>query len=327
MSSSERPIMRHTTTLGPSSGHYKPIINHPSSFTNSIGFTLIELLVVIACIAVLLAIFIPAMRAVREQGQQAVCLSNLHQLTLAWIQYADEHDGKLVDGAAGHKYVVNKRWTLEGWMGPAFQFPEDRSALIENPDKGALWAYLGDVDIYRCPRGWVGHAATYTTVVAANNNSVAVEGTCIPGETTVELTRFGVRAGDTVLKLTRLGDIISPGPGQRAVFMDFGHTPGGGDFYVYYLQAAWMRNSTPPIHHDGGATLSMADGHAEYWKWKGRETVAGLPRKLIPVRKNLFMEVLDRADYTPQTDEGLYDLQRLQRLTWGRLGYTTKEGP
>lgn len=65
------------------------------------GFTLIELLVVIAVISLLIALLIPALRAAKEQGQRAVCLSNLRQLTFAWLAYAEEHDGKLVYGATG----------------------------------------------------------------------------------------------------------------------------------------------------------------------------------------------------------------------------------
>jgi prepilin-type N-terminal cleavage/methylation domain-containing protein len=293
------------------------------------GFTLIELLVVIAVIAVLLAIFLPVARAARERGQRAVCLSNLRQLTMAWIAYADDHDGKLVDGTAFHERVlsdmrgVNRR-SLEGWAGPAFAFPDSRAALMANPDKGALWPYLRDIDIYRCPRGWKGHALTYATVVAANHPDTNVEGTYVPGITgwNEELTRFGKRVGDTVLKLTRLTDIVSPGAGRRAVFVDTGCT--SADFYVYYLQAKWYTFSPPPIHHADGMTLSMADGHAEYWKWRGRETVAGLPRKLLPVR-GVFTGMLDGGDYEPKTEDGLYDLQRLQRTTWGRLGYPAEE--
>ena len=53
------------------------------------GFTLIELLVVIAIIALLMAILMPVLHRAREQGMRAVCLSNLTQLTLACIFYAD----------------------------------------------------------------------------------------------------------------------------------------------------------------------------------------------------------------------------------------------
>ncbi|GAJ23796.1 unnamed protein product, partial [marine sediment metagenome] len=52
------------------------------------GFTLVELLVVIAIIALLMAILMPALNRAKEQGKRAVCLSNLRQLTLAWIMYA-----------------------------------------------------------------------------------------------------------------------------------------------------------------------------------------------------------------------------------------------
>ena len=62
------------------------------------GFTLIELLVVITVIALLMAILIPVLNRARETGQRAVCLSNLKQLTLGWLMYAEDHDGEMVSG-------------------------------------------------------------------------------------------------------------------------------------------------------------------------------------------------------------------------------------
>ena len=295
------------------------------------GFTLIELLVVIAVITLLMALLIPVLRAAREQGQRAVCLSNLRQLTLAWIAYADDHDGELVDGRGWFHGAAPSATTdprggdtpasrrTEPWIGRAFFFSESRSAMIEDPDKGALWPYLRTIDSYRCPRGLLGHAATYNTVVAAN--SFLVEGTWRPGPGTAGA--LGKRVGATVLRLTRLTDIVSPGAGRRAVFVDARQSDEGQDFWVDYLYPRWKRSDPPPIHHCDGMTLSMADGHAEYWRWKGRETVS-IPRKRVPVPffdLDLFCEVLEGGDYQPQTEDGLYDLQRLQRATWGRLGY------
>jgi len=33
----------------------------------------------------------------------------------------------------------------------------------------------------------------------------------------------------------------------------------------------------------------------------------------------------EKREYVPQTEDGLYDLQRLQKATWGRLGYTAED--
>lgn len=59
------------------------------------GFTLIELLVVVSIIALLVSILMPALGRAREQGRRAVCASNLHQLGIAQICYAQDADSWL----------------------------------------------------------------------------------------------------------------------------------------------------------------------------------------------------------------------------------------
>jgi len=56
------------------------------------GFTLIELLVVIAIIAILAAILFPVFARAREKARQTSCTSNLKQLALAMLMYAQDYD-------------------------------------------------------------------------------------------------------------------------------------------------------------------------------------------------------------------------------------------
>ena len=60
------------------------------------GFTLIELLVVIAIIAILAAILFPVFAKAREKARQASCSSNLKQLALGALMYAQDYDELLM---------------------------------------------------------------------------------------------------------------------------------------------------------------------------------------------------------------------------------------
>ena len=55
------------------------------------GFSLIELLVVVSIVAVLIAMFLPAVLAAREASRRAQCAANLKQIGLAMHQYHGVH--------------------------------------------------------------------------------------------------------------------------------------------------------------------------------------------------------------------------------------------
>src|SRR4028119_299121 len=60
------------------------------------GFTLIELLVVIGIIAILAAILFPVFARARENARRSSCQSNLKQIGLGMLQYAQDYDEKFM---------------------------------------------------------------------------------------------------------------------------------------------------------------------------------------------------------------------------------------
>src|SRR5690349_19065594 len=59
------------------------------------AFTLVELLVVLGIIVLLVSILLPAINRAREEARRVQCLSNMRQLTLAWLTYANANKGRI----------------------------------------------------------------------------------------------------------------------------------------------------------------------------------------------------------------------------------------
>ncbi|MHC4084948.1 MAG: prepilin-type N-terminal cleavage/methylation domain-containing protein [Planctomycetota bacterium] len=273
------------------------------------GFTLVELLVVIAIIAVLMALLLPALEKAREQAKRIVCLNNLHQLTLAWIMYSDENGGRIVNGAplpvggftddqnygharapTGGDHVSELPWIGVGWAGGSFGRYEDGDLL--SPDRqrtavreGAMWPYAKSLKVYRCPTGLAGQEVTYAAMDGVNG-----------------LKRGG--CNQDVQWMKNINAVRRPN--SRIVYIDEGWvTP--DSFAVHYNRSNPPWWDDPPAGHGNGVGLSFVDGHSEWHKWIGTDTI-----------RIALDRAIGHSNNSPPGN-GLVDLQYIQKGCWGDL--------
>jgi len=118
------------------------------------GFTLIELLVVIAIIAILAAILFPVFARAREKARQSSCTSNLKQLALGALMYAQDYDERLMI-----------RWAAVGatnYYIPSMLTPYLKNEqILECPSWSTTFAPVTGATAIALSYGWLGGAPSH----------------------------------------------------------------------------------------------------------------------------------------------------------------------
>lgn len=248
------------------------------------GFTLVELLVVIAIIALLLSILLPALRAAREHGKRAVCLSNLKQLTAGWMMYAHDNDDNICSAWVGR----NDPYTWVEVVEEGASQTEQRIAM----ESGVLFPYVKNVQLYKCPTGVRTDMVTYSIVDSMWGSGNIYNPANIPEE----------------LYYRKISQIKRPG--DKFVFLDEGKWP-GSPWGIWYDRPMWW--DIPTVRHSDGTNWSYADGHSEYHKWRDKRTMD--LALLLPPYENV------QDGFASVSHPGNEDLEWAQKGIWGKLGY------
>jgi prepilin-type N-terminal cleavage/methylation domain-containing protein/prepilin-type processing-associated H-X9-DG protein len=211
------------------------------------AFTLIELLVVIAIIAILAAILFPVFAQAREKARGATCASNLKQIALAWLMYAQDYDETNPLTAAA-RMTNGVRTGQQYWQ-----------EVVDPYIKGGVTFYSGGgntdvtrrLSIYICPNyntpspAPSGYVGVYPLLSYAPNIHATTAWWSPPQPKTLAMI---AEPANLIMLAPNNGGTETgwDAGGETGLSRAFGRHSGGAHYSLYDGHVKWYRASDPP---------------------------------------------------------------------------------
>ena len=220
-------------------------------------FTLIELLMIVAIIAILAGLLLPSLKNAKEAGRQTACKSNLRQMSLAFITYANDYNNYIppywiqytyyggTGGATNYSVLGYSGGTNQGYLGECASVKSEWRAWFD-PATQYMY-YKKFAGCYSCPSATINkkYGMDYGENAYIGN---AAEKT-YAGNTTAKLTftkYLKVQNPTKIFLLSDANTYVAASPLE-----DLDDEP--GENYVHY-------------RHNGSLNLIFLDLHVESHK-------------------------------------------------------------
>lgn len=263
------------------------------------AFTLIELLVVIAIIAILAAILFPVFAQARESARQTTCLSNLKQIALATMMYAQDYDETYVpvggtieqawpstttEPTQMSRVTTNGVKPISGWSLNLLPYTKNRE-IFQCPSMDKTFSGSGDCANFNGKRMtntyaynfWLGADDSYWGYADSWDGKVSYSS---------PLSLSALSQPANVISHFHSGSVPPYGETWGCVYVTI-ELP---DFY---------NKIRPRLRHKNGDNLAFADGHAKFYELKESDSAGSRPDIFIWKSKNIWM-----YPYYPESDGG-----------------------
>jgi len=272
-----------------------------------------ELMIVIGIIAILSSILLPALSKAKAKAQGLCCFNNTKQLTMAWMIYADDHNGVLAYNLGAGGGSNNPPMSLN-WVNNVLDWSTSGTTSSDNTNtvklvETGIGPYASkDANIYRCPAdrvlsdvqkaaGWSARVRSYSM-----NAMIGDAGSS---------SQAGVNKNNPdYVQFFKIFAI--PRPSDIFVFVDE-HPDSIDDGYFLNSQDNYKWRSLPASYHNGAGTFSFTDGHAELHRWRRQSTqptadpyAAHLPITILPNDTQDFDWVMSAMSVERRSDSYHY---------------------